>query len=244
MRYYTWQTAGSEQESSLREAAEQDLSVAVDLDPSRALAWVMLSDIYRVGGRFGEARAAAARALEADAFLREAQNVLFQLCNMAWEIEDLEEAIPCWKEYRRRFPKSPAWANADLMLLASSVGPEPDAEEAWRLYETLEENLSEQDWVLLKQNLEMTVAGVLARAGLADSAYAVIRRARAQLEAGAPWPLYFEANVRLHLGEKDLAIQLLREFLEELPDRKAYIASDWWWRPLRDDPRFQALVAE
>ena len=85
---------------------------------------------------------------------------------------------------------------------------------------------------------------MLARAGEADSANAVIRSVRRGLERGDPWPLYFQANVHLNLGEPDSALALLSQFLAARPDRKAYIATDYWWRPLRDDARFKAMVEE
>jgi predicted Zn-dependent protease len=90
----------------------------------------------------------------------------------------------------------------------------------------------------------MMIAAVLARAGEADSAHALMRSAREEMDPTDPWPVYFQANVHLNLGEADSALTLLSQFLEAVPDRKAYIATDYWWRPLREDPRFKAMVEE
>ena len=94
---------------------------------------------------------------------------------------------------------------------------------------------------------EKRVAAVLARSGLADSAEAVIQQARAADRPDMqndPMLDYFEANVRPQLGERDQALRLLRLYLEARPDRKTYLGEDWWWRPLRDDPGFKALVGD
>jgi hypothetical protein len=55
---------------------------------------------------------------------------------------------------------------------------------------------------------------------------------------------YFEANVRLRLGQTEKALRLLEGYLEAMPHRRAYIARDWWWEPLRSDPGFRRMVEE
>ncbi|NIV37504.1 MAG: hypothetical protein GWN58_51225 [Anaerolineae bacterium] len=53
---------------------------------------------------------------------------------------------------------------------------------------------------------------------------------------------YYEANVRLQLGERDDAVNLLARYLDARPAQRDYIAREWWWETLRDHPRFQALL--
>jgi predicted Zn-dependent protease len=88
----------------------------------------------------------------------------------------------------------------------------------------------------------MQVAAVLARAGLDDSARAVIRRARATAPEEDPWIDYYAANARLQLDETEEAIGLLARFLDAVPARKSYVAKDWWWKSLREHPEFLAIV--
>jgi predicted Zn-dependent protease len=88
----------------------------------------------------------------------------------------------------------------------------------------------------------LQVAAVLALAGLPDSAMAVVEDVRSAGEGGA-YLQYYEANVRVRLGQYDEALNLLQRYLEAMPHRRAYIARDWWWEPLHSDPRFQSLVA-
>ena len=78
---------------------------------------------------------------------------------------------------------------------------------------------------------------------MSDSAKAVVDRVRQQV-GDDPWARYYEANTRIQLGEPERAVALLAEFLDRMPDRKAYIANDWWWRALRENEDFKALIAD
>jgi hypothetical protein len=85
---------------------------------------------------------------------------------------------------------------------------------------------------------------VLARSGLADSARGVISRTRAAIATPSAQATldYDEAYVRLLLGERAVALQLLGTYLRARPENRAYVAESPWFRALHDDPRFQALV--
>lgn len=242
LRLYLWETADSLEGPRLRQSAEQDLRAAVAADPSNASAWSRLSQSLRYAGQFAEAKQAAVRALEADEFLTDAVYIYWQLCNTSLDLEQFADAIRWCSRGRQRFPDTPVFVEAQLILLASSYGPEPDVEEAWRLAEArLALSAPAQRQVLEPTGL-MDVAAVLARAGLRDSARSVIQRARGLDARNDPWVDYTEANAHLHLGEADDALRLLEEFLSARPDRRAYIAKDPWFRVLHDDPRFRALV--
>ena len=88
----------------------------------------------------------------------------------------------------------------------------------------------------------MQVAAVLARAGQADSARAVLAQATADDTRRAPLTDYYEANVRLQLGEEDRAVGLLTSYLDAHPSDRSYLAVDWWWERLRDHQGFQRLL--
>ena len=242
LRRYLWETADSAEAAELREGALEDLRAAVAADPSRARAWSDLSRILRVIGRFPEAKVAAERAYEADAFLASARTVVFNLCHTSLELEEFDDATRWCDEGRRRFPDRASFIALKLLFLAGSDGPEPDADEAWQLQQLFVDKSPPQKRPQRRVDGLMRVAAVLARSGLADSAEAVVLQARAADAQNDPLTDYYEANVRLQLEQRDQALSLLRGYLEARPDRKTYIAEDWWWRPLRDDPRFKALV--
>ena len=91
----------------------------------------------------------------------------------------------------------------------------------------------------------MYVAMGLLRAGLADSAKSVFRIARkpaGRSSVGAAR----ESKHRCgrSSGDKDQAIRALTRFFANNPQQRAFAKSDesWWFDPIRDDPRYKALV--
>jgi serine/threonine-protein kinase len=241
LRRYLWESADSAEAEELREGAEADLRAAVAIDQSRGRAWASLARILRTTGRPEEAKQAAQAAYDADAFLADAGSVIFILCHTSLELEDFDDAYRWCNEGRQRFPDRRSFVTLELLVISGSEGPEPDPDEAWRLATLFEQLSAPQSRAEARMTGLMRVAAVLARSGLADSAEAVIAQAHA---AGAESEMtdYYEANARLQLGQRDRAISLLQSYLELRPGRKDYIARDWWFAPLRDDPRFQALV--
>ena len=218
---------------ALRQEAEEDLRAAVGADPSRARAWVALADLLRVGGDFAEASLAAQRAMEADPFLINAEKwIIFTLGQVWLDLGDMDRAEAWYDAGRSRYPAEAAFPAAALVILSGWEGAEADVQMGWDLSAAL------PGWL----NAELLVAGVLARAGLADSARAVVERVRPQV-AEDPWARYYEANTQIQLGDAERAVALLGEFLELMPDRRAYIANDWWWKGLSEDEDFQALMA-
>ena len=93
----------------------------------------------------------------------------------------------------------------------------------------------------------MMVAGALARAGLADSARAVIEQSRPDDPNVDPYReiAYFEALARTILGDKEEALDQLAVFLAVNPSQRRSYARDktWWFRDLRDDPRYRTMVS-
>jgi len=54
-----------------------------------------------------------------------------------------------------------------------------------------------------------------------------------------------EAMARSQLGEKEKAISLLGRYYAAHPQQQRYAAKDesFWWKPLKDDPKYQQLVS-
>ncbi len=225
---------------SMVDLAEADFRAAVARDPDNAQAWVGLAQLLRSRGDFAAASVAAERALEADPFLIHAErSILFTLGHVWLELEDVERAARWVAEGLRRYPLEPSFAASRLVIMAGWPQATADVDSAWALVRTVARLHGIPEWT----HGELLAAAVLVRGGYIDSARSVVRRVRDR--AGHdPWLDYYEANVRLQLGETDRALDLLAEFLDAMPHRRTYIARDWWWRPLRAEPRFQALVSE
>jgi TolB-like protein/tRNA A-37 threonylcarbamoyl transferase component Bud32 len=242
LRYWLRETVDHEESVELREAAEQDLLAATEIDPTTAHAWHFLSNALRAAGRHADAKRAAEQALEADQFYEERALIFARLCHTSLVNRQWEEVTRWCEAGRREFPRYNVLLNAELLALASAGGPDPDVEKAWQLLEDFLESNPPQDRPGLQPSATLYAAAVLARAGLPDSAKAVIRQARAAEPAPDPMNDYNEAYVWLLLGDREQALEFLRRHLEAMPGRKQAIATDWWFEPLRSDPRFQELV--
>ena len=225
--------------ADLARLAEEDLRAATASDPARVFAHVSLADLLRLQGHFQEASIAAQHALDADPFLINAEREILFILSQVWlDLGDLERANQWIDEGRGRFPVEPSFPAAKLVILAGSAGVVEAVDTAYVLLHEVEEAFNLPQWPLGR----LQVAAVLAQVGMPDSAQVLVDQVSASGPPGT-WTRYFEANVRLHLGQEDQALDLLERFLSELPQRRPYIAQDWWWESLRSHPRFQAMVA-
>lgn len=231
----------------LLEAAEADLRRAVERDPSHARAWSRLSELLLEGkASFAEARLAAARAYEEDAYLDNASSILKQLCYTSQLVEEFEDAERWCRLGRERYSDHLGLIGSQLLLLATEGGVTPDVRQARRLVERTAELSRRQvpeDSAIFVSVTRMQLAAVYARAGHRDSARAILRDVyRTAPEDQERWLALEEANVRLILGEREEALRLLEEYLDANPQDRGRVAEDPWFRGLRDDPEFRRLV--
>jgi TolB-like protein/tRNA A-37 threonylcarbamoyl transferase component Bud32 len=242
LRYWLRETADDAEAVELREGAEQDLEASTNINPTNAHAWDVLANVLRVSGRHVEAKQAAERALEADQFYEQRRTILARLCHTSLESRDWDEVMHWCEAGLQEFPGYRLMINAQLLAFASAGGPEPDVARVWQLFDDFLDSGLPGERQALRPSALLYVADVLARAGLADSARAVIRQARAAEIKPDPMNDYNEAYTRLLLGERDEALRLLARHLQARPGRKEYIATEWWWDSLRNDPRFLELL--
>ena len=222
-------------------AAERDLQDAVTADPNRARALAYLSKARRLATDFDAARAYALRAMEVDAFLEEAPDVIFRLYESYLELKRWEEADRWCREGRRRFPERSAFVFCRFFYEA--LGPEPgEPRVAWSLMDSIRDLSTPEDWDFQYRTWSgLQVAKVLARNGMTDSAEAVVA-AYAAAPRDRPWFAYDEAQVRLMLGDRQGALELLDMYLGIAPDRRSYLKSDWAFEDLWTDPEFVRLT--
>jgi serine/threonine-protein kinase len=224
-----------------RLAAEDDLRRAIRLQPRRAQALAYLGRARRFAGDFNQARSYAERAMEVDAYLEEADQVIELLYSTNFELKRWSEADRWCREGRRRYDRSLSFVFCRLQFEA--LGPEPPSpREAWALSDTIRSLAYPEDWDLAYRTWAgYKVATVLARNALADSAAAVIDAHRPPEDDG--FFAYDEAYVWLLLGDDGRALELLDSYLDVRPDRRAYLPSDWLFESLWDDPRFVEMTS-
>ena len=249
VRYRSWQLrveTDQDRQARLLQQAREDLEQAVTgvgADPGLVPALVTLSDLYYdlptpdVPG----AQMLASKALEADAYLENAPQVLSTLFWTNIDRQSLPEARKWCLEGYRRFPKISEFTRCQLWLMVTPQAP-PKVDSAWALRAQID-SLTRSRYRRLEA--ELLVGGVIARDGLTDSARAVLDRAHAAMnrEFDPDLELYGpEAYVRTLLGDDDRAIDLLKEFTAENPSHDySQMLGNWWWQKLNDNPRWKEL---
>lgn len=248
LRYWRWLlnvTPDPDEQSALLERAREDLERAVDLDPGRASAYATLSHLYAQSD-VASMVLAARRAYEEDAYLDVAERNLWYLFTGSLDMGQFTQARRWCDEGARRFPEQPRFVLCQLRLMATPA-MEPDVERGWQLLSRYDSLTAHSPNEAERIRARLTMAGVLARADLPDSARAVISRARAKIAPGmdpsedlASW----EAYIRTLLKDYDEAIALLKRYQAAHPGHTYDPGKDlgWWWRELVSHPEFEDLA--
>jgi len=226
-------------------AARSDLERATQADPSLASAHVTLSDLYLWAGEEMSAMLEARRGYEEDAYLENVEQILVGLFRSAYGLKEFAQARDWCDEGERRFPDSAFFAQCQIWLMTTEL-LEPDVDRAWQLVAEVERLASEPRREYARRYAQVTVGGVLARAGLADSARSVLLAARADPEIDPTRSLlYIEAYMRVLLGDDDEAIDLMKLYFAANPAEDHGGGEDeelfWWWEDLQHHPRFAEL---
>lgn len=241
-RYRLWlmQLEDEAMLDAMLDAARQDLERAKSLDRRVAAnANSVLSHLYYQTGDWGKAILSAQDAYRQDAFLAAADAVLRRLYQASYDLGDYEEARDWCLEGRRRFPDNFRFVQCQLYVLTMDDA-EPDVEEAWALYEEFASLLPEGQAPLLSALGQTFLAGVLGRAGLADSASAVLARARVDRDVDPEGEqASMEAAMRSVFGDVDGAVASLERYMILNPGH--FPGEHWWWRNLQGDPDFERL---
>ena len=247
LRYWRWLlhlVPDPREAADLLKNAEQDLRSAVALDASLAGAWSALSHLDNVKSDEVQGKIDALRAYEADAYYSSADLIVWRLFLASYDLEQFVDAVHWCDVGQQRFPKDPRFVECQLWLMTSQAEA-PDVAKAWQLVGQLGELTPAQRWEFGKLKAQMAVAAVLARDRSVDSARRVLTRSRGnpQLDP-AQELLYLEAFVRTLLGDRDDALQLLKRYVAANPERRVDLAKDsqWWFRELRNDPRYRQLA--
>jgi serine/threonine-protein kinase len=235
-----------DERATMLERAREDLERVrdgVSADPALVPALVILSDLYYAlpTPDITGAQLLAARAYEADAYLANAVGILGTLFWTHADRESLEQARRWCLEGYRRFPDYSQFTLCQLWLMATPL-MSPAVDSAWGLKASIDTLTANR---YRRVEAQLVVGGVLGRAGLVDSAQAVLDSAHAAVsrEFDPALELYArEAYMRTLTGEPDRAIDLLKEFTAANPTHDfGLMLGNWWWRSLRNNPRWREL---
>jgi serine/threonine-protein kinase len=247
LRYTLWlldAVESADEGARLLDDAQADLESAVEGDPTLASAWAMLSHLYMQRADNSSVILAARRAYEEDAFLSNADQVLDRLFWGHYDLEQFNDARRWCEIGRRRFEDDYRFVQCRLwLMLAPTEDPDPD--EAWAVHAELMTVVPESRRSYTERAGYLLAAGVLRRAGLADSASRVFERGRADEEIDPAGELIAdEARIRAVTGDLDGAMELLKRYVATNPGHSFEVGGQlhWMWRPLRDLPDFRTLL--
>ncbi len=247
LRYWRWllgvQPDAAKATDSLH-AAQHDLEAAVKQDTAQAGAWAVLSHLYYQTNDVPGAKLAAARAYDADAYLSNADVILWRLFTTSYDLEQFPEATRWCDVAQRRFPTDPRFVECRLFVLGTPALP-ADVARAWRLADSLVALSSKPDQAYAQVEGVVMASVVVARAGLADSARRVLHRAQASVAVDPTHDIEMEkAYAWTVLHDNVNAVRALKVYLAANPSRGNDFDDDdnWRWRSLHDDPGFQAII--
>ncbi len=230
----------------IRGEAEADFRASVASNPTQAGAWNSLSHLLINKSETAEGKLAAMRAYQADPFLKNANVTLWRLWATSYDLEDPVEAKHWCEEGHNRYPKDPRFYECQIDLYTFK-GVKPDVAKAWQLLDEEMLLYPPGERPLRTRMGQMQMAAVLARAGMTDSAHAVIDRARTDAsEDPTRETVLLEAVARALLGEKDEAMRQLNTYVAANPQGREDMAHDqtWYFKELRSDPRWKSLVGQ
>lgn len=258
LRYwkYALNIVPDEQEKQrLLDEGRGDLERAVRLEPTLASAHSMLSSLYFRTQSLTSGVLAAQTAYDEDAYLENADDILWRLYAGQYDLENWTEARKWCETALKRFPDDPGFVVCPLnLMVAGAMAPDP--ERAWQIAADVEAAADPNSRDYERLNARITVAGVLARAAsrasgpeaelLRDSATAVLDRASAQISSDVDVAndlRWLEAQMRVLNGEEDRALDLLGRLIAADPHHAFGVGAEvgWMWRPLLDHPRFPEL---
>lgn len=227
--------------------AQSDLERAIGLNRRQAGAWATLSHLYNQTKTAVDVNNAATRALDADAFLDNADVVLNRLFLSSYDLANFPDAGFRCSEIRRRFPKDFNAPRCELFMMTTTAVKDPDPARAWRLADSVTALAPEGRREYLTLNARMLVAASLARAGLADSAKAVVERSKGDAQINPTRDLtMFGAFVYRLLGDADGAVDLLKFYFAANDQLRQVYREDpgWWFRDITDTPGWKQLVGQ
>jgi hypothetical protein len=185
----------------------------------------------------------ARRALEADAYLAAADEVLWRLFATSYDVGNRDGAVKWCAEGRRRFPTTARFSLCRLYI-GLMKDQKPDVADAWRAVGEVVANTPAPRRALVERQARMLAAAPLVYSGQPDSARHILAAARADRTLDPDGALIVaEALIRVRLGERAEAVRLLKGYWAEHPQHRAgNLRNTWWWKDLENDPEFKAAV--
>jgi TolB-like protein/tetratricopeptide (TPR) repeat protein len=241
--------------ASLLKEAEDDLKAAIEKDDRLITAYATLSAVYYDKKDVPSALIQARTAYEADEFLTNSAAILSRLFYGSYDTQLFSDAEKWCDEGTSRFPRNYTFTLCHLWL---QLPPDatPDVAKAWSLAARID-SLAPPEMRAFQSHLaQMIVGGVIGRyansmspgaqrSAMMDSAHRVLERAQGDRSVDPRQELAgYRAVMLAQFGEAAEAISLLTTYVAANPDHSFMVGGNvhWWWRDLRNQPAFSALL--
>lgn len=250
LKYFKWLlnvTPDEKERQKLLDAARTDLQAAVELDGSLASAHATLGHLLGNVEGLDASLIEQRRAYEEDAYLESADMVLWRLFYGNFDRNNLIQANDWCMKGADRFPADYRFAFCQLLLMTSPIVKKPDVAKAWALHNRVDSLAPAPRKQYEQVHADLAVGGVLARAGLADSARAVLARAHDKLtpELDPAYDMYvMEGAMRLLLGDRQGAFDVVRRAIAGNPQHAFTEDVTWYLRDLENYPRVKELYSQ
>jgi len=216
----------------------------VKANPLEATAWNGLSHLLWNKNQPSEAKLAAGEAYDKDPYLKDIDKTIWRLFLMSMDLNNRTEAQKWCRVGQERAPNNYRFTECELFSFALQ-GQKPSPDSVWKAYRQFVQRSPASSRQLDSLRGGLYVSMALVRAGLPDSAKAMLIRSRGNPQVDPTSDLLAtEAQAWAQLGDKDKAISALTRYLANNPQRRAFAKFDesWWWDSIRDDPRYKSLV--
>jgi hypothetical protein len=219
--------------------AETDLRTALDRDSTRIEAWGALSHLLWTEGSTAESELAARQALKMDTYLSAAADTYLDLFYADVVLGSFTQADEWCRRGRLAFPGQWQFVECALTLMRHDAPERADPDSAWKLVRALDA-LDPPDRARGDEDRynpiyrRILAATISARAGQPGVARREIARARRAVAHDSTLSMDLnadEAYLRLLLGERQRAKELLRTYMAARP-LAPYLARDPLLRPL------------
>jgi hypothetical protein len=241
-RYARWllEVDDEQEHEQLLASARADLERALRLESDRASVNSTLSHLYHQVDEPFEAVVAARTAYSQDAFLSVADDILYRLFEASYDLNQYGEALEWCLAGQDRFPDDFRFLRCQIYAMTMEEA-EPDVAAAWSLFDDMAAAMPESEQSQrIQGNTQTFVGAVIGRAGLPDSANAVMTRARLGSDVDlSDEQVSMEAAMRSVMGDLDGSIERLERFILANPGH--WVGEHWWWRNVEQDPRFARL---
>ena len=234
--------AGSTTAPALTAGALQDVEAVLREDSTRARSWVMLATMRARAGDPQGAVSALRSAERADPWMTFEPEVLERLGGNLRTIGSYDEAARICELGRLRYPERATFQQCRLFLLGERGRGRGDISRAWNEFFATTRDIPDTTADVTWWYRRSLVAAVIARTGLRDSAYAVLRQSRVMRPTDDPNLLVQEAFVSVQLADTATAVARLSEYLQRVPQHAERLAREPRFRPLHGSRAFDSLL--